>query len=142
MFFCRLRLVVVVNCFVFFFFFKQKTAYEMRISDWSSDVCSSDLQRQGGRRDQDVRAPGGQRQSHRAAERRQQQRSEERRVGKECVSTCRSRWSPYHYKKNKPIDHLSALTYRIPSHRDSVTPEVDCDTTQHNSPHQYTNNSK
>src|SRR3546814_7887611 len=29
-------------CFVFFFF-KQKTAYEMRISDWSSDVCSSDL---------------------------------------------------------------------------------------------------
>src|SRR3546814_6538110 len=32
-----------VLCFVFFFFFKQKTAYEMRISDWSSDVCSSDL---------------------------------------------------------------------------------------------------
>src|SRR3546814_5589559 len=31
------------NCVVFFFFFKQKTAYEMRISDWSSDVCSSDL---------------------------------------------------------------------------------------------------
>src|SRR3546814_7483809 len=32
-------------CFllIFFFFFKQKTAYEMRISDWSSDVCSSDL---------------------------------------------------------------------------------------------------
>src|SRR3546814_6381926 len=29
--------------FVCFFFFKQKTAYEMRISDWSSDVCSSDL---------------------------------------------------------------------------------------------------
>src|SRR3546814_17749774 len=29
-----------------FFFFKQKTAYEMRISDWSSDVCSSDLRRQ------------------------------------------------------------------------------------------------
>src|SRR3546814_6865012 len=34
-----------VSCidFYFFFFFKQKTAYEMRISDWSSDVCSSDL---------------------------------------------------------------------------------------------------
>src|SRR3546814_9798162 len=32
----------VYDCFVFFFF-KQKTAYEMRISDWSSDVCSSDL---------------------------------------------------------------------------------------------------
>src|SRR3546814_7673814 len=30
---------------VVFFFFKQKTAYEMRISDWSSDVCSSDLYR-------------------------------------------------------------------------------------------------
>src|SRR3546814_7746682 len=30
-------------CDLFFFFFKQKTAYEMRISDWSSDVCSSDL---------------------------------------------------------------------------------------------------
>src|SRR3546814_4124250 len=34
-----------VLLFVFFFFFKQKTAYEMRISDWSSDVCSSDLAR-------------------------------------------------------------------------------------------------
>src|SRR3546814_5333105 len=33
--------LVLVYCFVFFF--KQKTAYEMRISDWSSDVCSSDL---------------------------------------------------------------------------------------------------
>src|SRR3546814_3258751 len=32
----------------FFFFFKQKTAYEMRISDWSSDVCSSDLGLDGG----------------------------------------------------------------------------------------------
>src|SRR3546814_8992251 len=30
-------------CILFIFFFKQKTAYEMRISDWSSDVCSSDL---------------------------------------------------------------------------------------------------
>src|SRR3546814_2590370 len=35
--------VVVLLLYVFFFFFKQKTAYEMRISDWSSDVCSSDL---------------------------------------------------------------------------------------------------
>src|SRR3546814_5805173 len=35
--------VFVVLCI--FFFFKQKTAYEMRISDWSSDVCSSDLDR-------------------------------------------------------------------------------------------------
>src|SRR3546814_3427152 len=35
--------IVFVICYFFFFFFKQKTAYEMRISDWSSDVCSSDL---------------------------------------------------------------------------------------------------
>src|SRR3546814_2562013 len=34
-------------CACFFFFFKQKTAYEVRISDWSSDVCSSDLQVRG-----------------------------------------------------------------------------------------------
>src|SRR3546814_4915664 len=34
--------------FFFVFFFKQKTAYEMRISDWSSDVCSSDLVEDGG----------------------------------------------------------------------------------------------
>src|SRR3546814_7675442 len=40
--------------FVCFFFFKQKTAYEMRISDWSSDVCSSDL---GSRWLADYRAP-------------------------------------------------------------------------------------
>src|SRR3546814_6652353 len=36
-------LCVICLIFVLFFFFKQKTAYEMRISDWSSDVCSSDL---------------------------------------------------------------------------------------------------
>src|SRR3546814_14838882 len=36
--------------FAFFFFFKQKTAYEMRISDWSSDVCSSDLQNAAGKK--------------------------------------------------------------------------------------------
>src|SRR3546814_8095130 len=38
---------VGVVCFVMIFFFKQKTAYEMRISDWSSDVCSSDLAARG-----------------------------------------------------------------------------------------------
>src|SRR3546814_18359584 len=38
---CHLCCVLV--CLFMFFFFKQKTAYEMRISDWSSDVCSSDL---------------------------------------------------------------------------------------------------
>src|SRR3546814_6908489 len=36
-------LIGVFDCYLCFFFFKQKTAYEMRISDWSSDVCSSDL---------------------------------------------------------------------------------------------------
>src|SRR3546814_2656263 len=99
-----------------FFFFKQKTAYEMRISDWSSDVCSSDLflpcldprerlrlwrqarveragfdrLRLGGVLGPGLgRGIGGQRF---AAE----IRSDERRVGTECVSTCRSRWSPYH----------------------------------------------
>src|SRR3546814_8895228 len=95
-----------------FFFFKQKTAYEMRISDWSSDVCSSDLGRYGSasslqeisdractgagngwnaRSSTDRRCKVQRRCSRKAADR----RSEERRVGKECVSTCRSRWSPY-----------------------------------------------
>src|SRR3546814_9217561 len=37
------RQTIVAVCLYFFVFFKQKTAYEMRISDWSSDVCSSDL---------------------------------------------------------------------------------------------------
>src|SRR3546814_5366462 len=45
---------LVYMCLLWFlcliFFFKQKTAYEMRISDWSSDVCSSDLGRQGSKR--------------------------------------------------------------------------------------------
>src|SRR3546814_18768685 len=101
-----------------FFFFKQKTAYEMRISDWSSDVCSSDLDhcfaahpiaRAAAIADLPVRrvidARGClPRASGRIAQQPhhplQRFRSEERRVGKECVSTCRSRWSPYHYKKN------------------------------------------
>src|SRR6056297_3914612 len=84
-----------------FFFFKQKTAYEILRSDWGSDVCSSDLGAwrtripQGPRRTvatSTLPAPGRLR------------RSEERRVGKECVSTCRSRWSPPHSKKNaKPL---------------------------------------
>src|SRR3546814_4828187 len=38
----------IMVCLFFFFFFKQKTAYEMRISDWSSDVCSSDLHARAG----------------------------------------------------------------------------------------------
>src|SRR3546814_3576023 len=91
----------------FFFFFKQKTAYEMRISDWSSDVCSSDLERfpyiaEGFANN--IVHTGFDGPSHLLLEHVPQQalgtsvrrRSEERRVGKECVSTCRSRWSPYH----------------------------------------------
>src|SRR3546814_1151180 len=103
-------------CASFFFFFKQKTAYEMRISDWSSDVCSSDLRfslRTGDTVEGQIRAPkDGERYfallkvneinfedpdkvRHRINFD-NLTRSEERRVGKECVSTCRSRWSPYH----------------------------------------------
>src|SRR3546814_19899606 len=104
------------------------TAYEMRISDWSSDVCSSDLvgrclhrmvaveefrnveigadildhhvRRVAPTADRDVAI--GQREARERDvigafdDREAGARSEERRVGKECVSTCRSRWSPYH----------------------------------------------
>src|SRR3546814_5072069 len=101
---------------MFFFFFKQKTAYEMRISDWSSDVCSSDLLADVLRRAHledgiawsriAVLVRSGRntipalRRSLGAAgvpvevASDDTPRSEERRVGKECVSTCRSRWSP------------------------------------------------
>src|SRR3546814_4634621 len=112
-----------------FFFFKQKTAYEMRISDWSSDVCSSDLVGALGERVAQVSSPqvvghrlepvvghlrypfasaqlapterltssGTQRSAAPAiTSLTTALRSEERRVGKECVRTCRSRWSPYH----------------------------------------------
>src|SRR3546814_8552982 len=81
-----------------FFFFKQKTAYELRISDWSSDVCSSDLmelvflQRFTQGDFQNAAFLGMNMQLWFIG----MMRSEERRVGKECVSTCRSRWSPYH----------------------------------------------
>src|SRR3546814_7499576 len=97
-----------------FFFFKQKTAYEMRISDWSSDVCSSDLDLP----DEDAMLKlGAALASHvrigdvialegglgagkttltrgilEALGLEGEARSEARRVGKECVSTCRSRW--------------------------------------------------
>src|SRR3546814_1158816 len=107
------------KCFMtFIFFVKQKTAYEMLISDWSSDVCSSDLQADAlipvpggtGFHRHDPKALGASRQQkaaqHQRDAQRQEgeeiaedelaQRSEERRVGKECVSTCRSRWWPYH----------------------------------------------
>src|SRR3546814_4821029 len=90
------------------FFFKQKTAYEMRISDWSSDVCSSVLPSTARHAKTSLflalrsctwgtrmtEKPSAFRPSIKAAT--SLIRSEERRVGKECVSPCRSRWSPYH----------------------------------------------
>src|SRR3546814_1198267 len=105
-------------------FFKPKTAYERRIIDWRSDVCSSDLREVGDLRrlgDTVERqlaqhllpaaliaelVPGtGLRQRHDsvgtggrgmdAEHPHPPFRSEERRVGKECVLTCRSRWEPY-----------------------------------------------
>src|SRR3546814_10519102 len=107
-----------VGCLAFFFV-KQKTAYEMRISDWSSDVCSSDLIT--GRLTQ-IEDMGAERRlldelmtlsseiedvatatTYRFSAARayyalvlRRVRSEERRVGKECVSTCTSRWSTSH----------------------------------------------
>src|SRR3546814_2233875 len=79
------------------FCFKQKTAYEVRISDWSSYVCSSDL---GARADSRRNHPRWRRPAAIAEQAAflgaVERRSEERRVGTECVSTCRSRWSPYH----------------------------------------------
>src|SRR3546814_4670794 len=104
-----------------FFFFKQETAYEVRISDWSSDVCSSDLLLPTRTRTcstallqyrRTVGDPFGEisfppsllgffqpmlplSEGYLRANMRRD-RSEERRVGTECVSTCRSRWSPYH----------------------------------------------
>src|SRR3546814_9901472 len=102
--------IVLVQGFVFFF--KQKTAYEMRISDWSSDVCSSDLNVWSSstfcetvasgsvplsasmmRVAQGALAASG---AEVATAWSPARRSEERRVGQACVSTCRSRWSPYH----------------------------------------------
>src|SRR3546814_13311529 len=104
-----------------FFFFKQKTAYEMRISDWSSDVCSSDLWRilcttgaqsgdlslhdliSTGSPDHAAAAIGGDApfiqiytSGTTGVPKGVVVRSEERRVGKECVGTCIQRGWPYH----------------------------------------------
>src|SRR3546814_4832873 len=99
------------------FFFKQETAYEMRISDWSSDVCSSDLLvRLRLRLNTMLSALASENLNLQLARANWRvtvpefllirlgltlacllvARPEERRVGKECVSTCRSRGSPYH----------------------------------------------
>src|SRR3546814_6907207 len=113
--------VFVLILLYYIFFFKQKTAYELRISDWSSDVCSSDLPAANEWRciflihpvriarsslrpitqamSQPIRSrehPGVKCRRARKNFEISSIRSEERRVGKECVSTCRSWWSPYH----------------------------------------------
>src|SRR3546814_1464364 len=99
-----------MSCDGIIFFFKQKTAYVVRISDWSSDVFSSDLDGKAVRscvvplssltgKQKIVTLEGlGTPQKPHPVQRAfiEEQRSEERRVGKECVSTCRARWSPYH----------------------------------------------
>src|SRR3546814_20787837 len=105
---------VRVSMSLYVFFCKQKTAYEMRISDWSSDVCSSDLLSAVSAATtlsrplalarlrilfSDITITSFFGRESRLAARLEVTRSEERRVGKECVSTCRSRWSPYHEKK-------------------------------------------
>src|SRR3546814_15150519 len=112
----------------------------MRISDWSSDVCSSDLP--GPARSCGSTATHGLGSLHRGPTRRtccappstscaSRARSEERRVGKECVSTCRSRWSPYHYKKQSQttihsnthlVYHLNTNTPFLPTYKTLTTP--------------------
>src|SRR3546814_18635736 len=103
----------------------------MRISDWSSDVCSSDLRPaerevrvaaddvdQLGARGAHRRVDGGHRGElggHFGGSDLAQavSRSEERRVGKECVRTCRSRWSPYNSKqKINSNDSNASISYK------------------------------
>src|SRR3546814_14162428 len=98
----------------------------MRISDWSSDVCSSDLQpperlRQSRahqpvfiRRPAIGQPPRGVKHArlgtghafHHHQPQRMAGRSEERRVGKECVRTCRARWAAYPSTKKKPKNRI------------------------------------
>src|SRR3546814_16879285 len=111
--------------------FKQKTAYEMRISDWSSDVCSSDLTMEENKQKvTDTLAPLGAAQlsiqelvdtygytasaaASADAALQLKGRSEERRVGKECVRTCRSPWSPYHSQNKTNLSSISKLLIHI-----------------------------
>src|SRR3546814_19793280 len=108
----------------------------MRISDWSSDVCSSDLCWSAKR----ARTSSGpavcvsretsvststpscvcSSMSSRVSSTRSS--SEERRVGKECVSTCRSRWSPYPSKKNTHPSSQHHYTHSTtPTHSHTLT---------------------
>src|SRR3546814_18443803 len=86
----------------------------MRISDWSSDVCSSDLglevivpEVRERMEEEDLLRYAGQFDGAICGDDR---RSEERRVGKECVSTCSSRWSPTH--ENKQVANQNNLSMR------------------------------
>src|SRR3546814_15168971 len=94
---------------VLYFVFKQKSANEMRISDWSSDVCSSDLSMTLACFGVGWRYWPIVMKSMSAL----RMRSEERRVGKECVSKCRSRWSPSHEKKHVTLRLIhSTIIYK------------------------------
>src|SRR3546814_14916287 len=122
-------IVLRANLLRFVFFVKRKSAYEMRLSDWSSGVCSSEL----------LNPPLAQPSSNcdisrtfvglcrtmpllPALLRRQvrlggqyqpqprRERSAKRCVGKECVSTCRSRWSPCHEQHKVHMYNINAQT--------------------------------
>src|SRR3546814_14882768 len=114
-----------------FFFFKQKTAYEMRISDWSSTCAlpilfatastSAWATRNSSRicfACSQAALLASSDQPWVSASSCARPRSEERRVGKECVSTCRSRWSPSHQNK-KPQTHLTTHSKSL-SHADDT----------------------
>src|SRR3546814_13820280 len=87
----------------------------MRISDWSPDVCSSDLGQVwidmwlSASTATPEMPPLGSKWCRSIFSSVAPIRSEERRVGKECVSTCRSRWSPYHYKKKNRRENVRLL---------------------------------
>src|SRR3546814_13360926 len=105
----------------------------MRISDWSSDVCSSDLTDPllGGvgwswltealdAHGAQCVAPSGtvtsvSTENFGSMEDEAASRSEARRVGKECVSTCRSRWSPYHSKTKQNLTQYVYTASQTPS---------------------------
>src|SRR6266849_8492370 len=82
------------------FFFSSRRRHTRSTRDWSSDVCSSDLSCACAT-SQKFASPA----ATPSARRRSPRRSEERRVGKEC----RSRWSPYHQKKNSRLRTLTEV---------------------------------
>src|SRR3546814_18387835 len=92
----------------------------MRISDWSSDVCSSDLAGSGSQTTRNLYLnPAARSEAVAAPECPFVERSDERRVGKECASTCRSRWWPYHSKNKITHAHMYLLRYQKQSYQQS-----------------------